>query len=172
MHIAFTRNPTHIIYYIIEVYSISPYTHNPITVVCVCNLVGLGVINTSSISLVDSSFMANSPSFTLIGDTTGGPPETSTWTRNGVTISDGGSYSISLTVPGVTSSGTPFLAANSLIFQQSRYRSTLTVTGNLPGVYVYSAINRAISVPRAANFTIEGTYRYKDYSVDTGNSTE
>ena len=45
--------------------------------------------------------MADPPSFTLIGDTTGGPPETSTWTTNGVTISDGGSYSISLTVPGV-----------------------------------------------------------------------
>ena len=63
--------------------------------------VGFGVINTSSISLVDLSFMADPPSFTLIGDTTGGPPETSTWIRNGVTISDGGSYSISLTVPGV-----------------------------------------------------------------------
>ena len=101
--------------------------------------------------------MANSPSFTLIGDTTGGPPETSTWTRNGVTISDGGSYSISLTVPGVTDSGTSFLTANRLIFQQSRYRSTLTVTDNLPGVYVYSVINRAMSAPRTASFTIEGT---------------
>ena len=103
--------------------------------------------------------MADLPSFTLIGDTTGGPPETSTWTRNGVTISDSGSYSISLTVPGVTSSGTPFLVDNSQIFQQSRYRSTLTVTGNLPGVYVYSVINRAMfrSAPRTASFTIEGT---------------
>ena len=136
-----------------------------------CNLVGLGVINTSSISLVDP-FMADPPSFTLIGDTTGGPPETSTWTRNDVTISDDVSYSISLTVPGVTDSGTPFLTTNSLIFQESRYRSTLTVTGNLPGVYVYSVINRAMSEPRTANITIEGTYRYKDYSVDTGNSTE
>ena len=122
----------------------------------VCNLVGLGVINTSSISLMDSSFMADPPSFTLIGNTTGGPPETSTWTRNSVTISDGGSYSISLTVPGVTDSRARFLTANSLIFQQSRYRSTLNVTGNLPGVYVYTVINRAMSTPRTANFTIEG----------------
>ena len=103
--------------------------------------------------------MANPPSFTLVGDTTGGPPETSTWTRNGVTISDGGSYSISLTVPGVTSSGTSDLIAVSQIFQQSRYRNTLTVTGNLPGMYVYSVINRAMhmSAPRNASFTIEGT---------------
>ena len=101
--------------------------------------------------------MADPPSFTLVGDTTGGPPETSTWTRNGVTISDGGSYSISLTVPGVTEY---FLFnLDTQIFQQSRYRSTLTVIGNLPGVYVYSVINRAMSrsTPRTASFTIEGT---------------
>ena len=100
--------------------------------------------------------MADPPSFTLIGDTTGGPPETSTWTRNGVAITDGGSYSISLTVPGVTSTYTGPLMAVNYIFQQSHYRSTLTVTGNLPGVYVYSVINRAMSAPSTASFTIEG----------------
>ena len=125
----------------------------------VCDLVGSGVINTSSISL-DPSFMADPPFFALIGDTTGGPPETSTWTRNGVTISDGGSYSISLAVPGVTGRSSNVLTSISQIFQQSRYRSTLTVIGNLPGVYVYSVINRAMSAPRTASFTIEGTYNY------------
>ena len=74
--------------------------------------------------------MADPPSFTLIGDTTGGPPETSTWTRNGVTISDSVSYSISLTVPGVDRFDV--FPLDTQIFQQSRYRSTLTVTGNLP----------------------------------------
>ena len=97
--------------------------------------------------------MADPPSFTLIGDTTGGPPETSTWTRNGVTISDDG---ITLTVPGVDTIHVYYSNFNHLIFRQSRYRSTLTVTGNLPGVYVYSVINRAMSTPRTANFTIEG----------------
>ena len=124
----------------------------------VCNLVGFGVINTSSISLVDPSFMADPPSFTLIGDTTGGPPETSTWTRNGEPISNGGSYSISLVVPGVTDRRSNVLTGISQIFQQSRYRSTLNVTGNLPGVYVYSVINRAMSTPMTDSFTIEGTY--------------
>ena len=103
--------------------------------------------------------MADPPSFTLIGDTTGGPPESSIWTRNGVTISDDDSYNISLTVPGVASLRVFDFAP---ILQESRYRSTLTVTGNLPGVYVYSVINRAMSEPRTASFTIEGTYRYKD----------
>ena len=132
---------------------------------CLYNLVGFGAINTSSISLMDSSFMVDPPSFTLIGDTTGGPPETSTWTRNGVTISDGYSYSISLTVPGVTSRDTSDLRDVSQIFQQSRYRSTLTVTGNLPGVYVYSVINRAMSTPRTCSFTIEGTEYWKLHRV-------
>ena len=138
-----------------------------IIICCTCNsnnvdytpnhyfLVGFGVINSSSISLVDPSFIANFPSFTLIGDTTGGPPETSVWTRNGVTISDGGSYNISLTVPGVDRRDV--FKLDTQIFQQSRYRSTLTVTGNLPGVYVYSVINKAMSAPRTVNFTIEGT---------------
>ena len=99
--------------------------------------------------------MADPPSFTVIGDTTGGPPETSTWTRNGAIISDGGSYSLSLTVPGVDS--LTFSELNTQIFQQSRYRSTLNVTGNLPGVYVYSIINRAMSTHRTSSFTIEGT---------------
>ena len=136
------------------------HTHNQISW-SVCNLVGLGFINANSISLVDLSFMADPPSFTLIGNTTGGPPEISAWIRNGVTISNGDSYSISLTVPGVTSRDTNDLVAVNQIFQQSRYRSTLTVTGNLPGVYVYAVINRAMSASRTASFTIEGwVYRY------------
>ena len=123
-----------------------------------CVLLGLGAINMNNASLLVSSFMADPPSFTLIGDTRGGPPVNSTWTRNGEMISDGGSYSISLAVNEVNT----FRLGNaglfdSVILEESRYRSTLTVTGNLPGVYVYSVINRAMSAPRTASFTIEGT---------------
>ena len=100
--------------------------------------------------------MANPPFFTLIGDTRGGPPEINTWTRNGGAIHDSDSYSISLTVPGVDTLLVYLSNFSDLIFRESRYRSTLTVTGNLPGVYVYSVINRAMSAPRTASFTIEG----------------
>ena len=112
----------------------------------------------NSVSLVDP-FMADPPSFTLIGDTSGGPPVNRAWSRNGEVISDGGSYSISLAVNEVT---TVFLGDNtdnfdaSAVLGNSQYRSTLTVTGNLPGVYVYSVINRAMSAPKTASFTIEG----------------
>ena len=119
-------------------------------------LIGVGNINMNTVSLVDPSFMADPPSFTLIGDTIGGPPVAKKWTRNGQVISDGGSYSISLEVPGVNRIDLFSSSFNDLILQESHYRSTLTVTGNLPGVYVYSVINRAMSAPRTASFTIEG----------------
>ena len=126
----------------------------------------VGDISTHSVFLVDT-FMADPPSFTLIGDTRGGPPVTNTWTMNGEAISDGGSYSISLEVPGVDTIDVYEKMFNDAIFRQSRYHSTLTVTGNLPGVYVYSVINRAMSAPKTSSFTIEGmqvscipTYNY------------
>ena len=97
------------------------------------------------------------PSFTLISDTRGGPPEISTWTRNGEVISDNDSYSISLAVNEVNRIDVFATDFDDAILRQSRYRSTLTVTGNLPGVYMYSVINRATSAPKTANFTIEGT---------------
>ena len=103
------------------------------------------------------------PSFTLLGDTRGGPPENSTWTRNGEVLSDNDSYSISLEVNEINRIDVFMNDFDDAILRQSRYRSTLTVTGNLPGVYVYSVINRAMSSPRTASFTIEGisfTYMY------------
>ena len=109
-----------------------------------------------NIHLVDL-LITDPPSFTLISDTRGGPPEISTWTRNGEMISDGGSYSISLEVNEVNRIDVFMDDFDDAILRQSRYRSTLTVTGNLPGVYVYSVINRAMSAPRTASITIEGT---------------
>ena len=94
--------------------------------------------------------MDDPPSFTLIGDTRGGPPVTNTWTRNSKVIR---LIQYLNEVNRIDVFGTDF---DNQILRQSRYRSTLTVTGNLPGVYVYSVINRAMSAPRTASFTIEG----------------
>ena len=93
--------------------------------------------------------MAASPSFTLAGDTEGGPPETYNWTRNGAPITNGGSFSISIGVNGVTDPSA---------YDNSRYRSTLTVTGRLPGMYQYSVSNRATSNTLTSNINIEGSY--------------
>ena len=43
-------------------------------------------------------------------------------------------------------------------YQNSRYRSTLTVTGRLPGVYQYSVTNRATSGMVTDTVTIESKY--------------
>ena len=88
---------------------------------------------------LSSFFLTDPPTFTLIGETSGGPPTTYTWTRNGALINDGGPFSISLSLN----------ESNPRRFRDSLYVSTLTVTGRYPGVYEYSVTNRAntLSVP-------------------------
>ena len=99
-----------------------------------------------------SRFTGSSPRFTLDARTSGGPPTTSTWTRDGVEITSGISLALD-TDPQATPT-----ADNSDAYQNARYISTLVVTGVSPGVYQYSASNRATAIPRTASFTIEGTY--------------
>ena len=83
----------------------------------------------------------------LRGVSSGGPPTTYTWTRNGAVITDGGPYSISIAVDGHSDT----------IYREGRYRSTLIVSGNLPGLYQYSATNRATITIMTGNHTIEGS---------------
>ena len=96
------------------------------------------------------SCMNGSLIFTVVGDTEGGPPETYTWTRNGANITDGDPFSISIGVNGVT---------DPRAYYNSRYRSTLTVTGRLPGVYQYSVSNRATNNTLTANVSLH----YSEY---------
>ena len=108
---------------------------------------GCGAISGNHVSLTSSSFLSDPPTFTLLGATSGGTPTTYTWTRNGQVITNSVSYSISIQVERSTAG-----------FQNSRYRSTLTVTGRLPGVYQYSVTNRATSGMVTGTFTIESKY--------------
>ena len=106
--------------------------------------IGRGIITIDQISLSSSSFQSDPPTFTLLGATSGGPPTTYTWTRNGQVITSSASYSISIQVERSPAG-----------FQNSRYHSTLTVTGRLPGVYQYSVTNRATSHMVTDTFPIE-----------------
>ena len=99
-----------------------------------------------------SRFTGSSPRFTLDARTSGGPPTTSTWTRDGVEITSGISLEVD-TDPQSTESDD-----NRDAYQNARYISTLFVTGVFPGVYQYSASNRAMASPSTASITIEGTY--------------
>ena len=99
-----------------------------------------------------SRFTGINPTFTLEARTSGGPPTTSTWTRDGVEITSG----ISLALDTVLQNSPT--ADNIDAYQNSHYISTLVVTGVFPGVYQYSASNRAMASPRTDSFIIEGTF--------------
>ena len=110
-------------------------------------LTGNGEISSVLVSIKSSSsFSTGSPSFTLVGETRGGPPESYTWRRNGTTLANGGSYSISISVK----------ESSSVRFRESVYISTMTVTGRLPGIYEYSVNNRAMSSVMTNNIDVEG----------------
>ena len=109
---------------------------------------------TNEVALAYSEFWNDPPTFTLRGDTSGGPPETYIWRRNGQEISDGGAYSISIRVNDVFSNIPTTMTGT--VNQESRYRSTLVVTGDLPGVYEYSITNRATDTMVVGSFNIEG----------------
>ena len=92
------------------------------------------------------------PVFTLTCVTTGGPPTTVTWTRDGTAIDyqSNSSFRFSRTV-------TDFIAAT--------YNNTLTVTGNFPGRYSISAQNQNTaqyvdSIAATATLQVEGMCLY------------
>ncbi len=98
--------------------------------------------------------MATSPNFTLYGNTSGGPPVEYTWTRNGAVITNNDPYSISL---GINIIGGYTIDRLSNAY----YRSTLIVTGVLPGVYQYSVNNKATPTSMDRYINIEGNrYTY------------
>ena len=106
-----------------------------------------GVITTNQVSLSSSSFLGDPPTFTLIGETRGGPPTLYTWTRNAGQITNSSSFSISISVKSSAVER----------FRESVYVSTLVVRGNLPGVYQYSVTNRAMTNSRInGSLSIEG----------------
>ena len=99
------------------------------------SVAGRGTISfMGDVTLSSPSFMNEPPTFTLFGDTSGGLPTDYTWTRDGTEITNNGPFNISIAVHGSCTT-------------EPCYRSTLTVTGNLPGAYQYIVSNRLQSGP-------------------------
>ena len=96
--------------------------------------------------------MTTPPTFTLYGDTGGGPPVEHIWTRNGVVITKDGSYNSSIVINTDASQFTNNRLSNAF------YRSTLIVTGVLPGVYLYSVNKKATPTSVNGGINIEGKY--------------
>jgi hypothetical protein len=99
------------------------------------------------VSISSSSFLTDPPTFTLVGETSGGPPTTYTWTRDGVEITNSSSFSISLSLAGI----------DAMRYMDALYESTLTVRGRYPGVYEYGVTNRATTSTVTNGTSIEGT---------------
>ncbi len=97
--------------------------------------------------------MATPPTFTLYGDSVGGPPVEYTWTRNGVVLTNGDAYNISIWINNDKGQFTHNRLSDTL------YRSTLIVTGVLPGVYQYSVNNKATPSSVNRDISIEGNIK-------------
>jgi hypothetical protein len=103
--------------------------------------IGRGVITHNRV------FRSSSSPLTLVGESSGGPPTTYTWTRNGITLINSSQFRISILVD----------LDRSDRYMNACYISTLTVTGSYPGVYEYSVGNRATST-LADSIDIRGMY--------------
>ena len=114
---------------------------------CMFPFIDHGIITSIEVSLSSSSFMDDLPTFTLIGETRGGPPTIYNWTRDDIDITNSGKSTISISLKDVEEK-----------YIESVYVSTLVVSGNLPGVYQYTVGNRAMSFKANHRITIEGTF--------------
>ena len=118
-----------------------------------CGYILLGNGSITAVQGRSSLFTTNPLSFQLFGDSTGGPPTTSYWTRNGANITNSSTFSISIRFTG------PF---NDAGYRAANYQSTLTVTSNQPqpGNYVYTVSNRRTTGTRTAQVLVDGNYQY------------
>ena len=120
-----------------------------------CDSFPLGNGNITAVSTVEGraeNYTANLPFFQLVGESTGGPPTTSYWTRNGVNITNSSTFSISISFTG-SHDDAGHRAAN--------YTSILTVTGRQPGVYQYHVSNRRTTGTRTSQgVIIDGNYQF------------
>ena len=91
-------------------------------------------------------------SFQLFGDSTGGPPTTNYWTRNGVNITNNSTFSTSISFTG------PHDDAG---YRAANYGSTLTVTSEQPqpGAYLYTVSNRRTTGLRTTLVLVDGNYQ-------------
>ena len=102
---------------------------------------------TNTVTLQSSPNFGSNPLFTLVGDTSGGPPTGVQWRRNGRLFSTGTMSRITTVVnPNNDQEGR----------ENCRYRSMATINAVWPGRYEYTASNRATPGGVSDSFTIEG----------------
>ena len=117
-----------------------------------CDYIPLANGSITSVQGRSSPFTTNPISFQLFGESTGGPPTTSYWTRNGANITSDNTFSIS----SISFTGSHDDAGHRTAY----YQSILTVTGRQPGMYIYYVSNRRTSGVRTSLVLVDGNYHY------------
>ena len=90
---------------------------------------------------LDTDPATDPPVFTLTTTSTGGPPSTVSWSRDGTLLNDDSTYSIAFQVINGTT---------------STYTHTLTVTGRLEGEYEFNVSNIRTPSPSTSSLTVVG----------------
>lgn len=108
-----------------------------ISIMIILNCTGHGRVTVAGIRVVTTSYLADPPAFILYANSSGGPPTTNNWARNGALIRIGDPFSTQL-----MHRCPPFgdKCVNSV------YESELLVIGILPGEYRYRVSNRDSSI--------------------------
>ena len=90
---------------------------------------------------LDTDPATEPPVFTLTCTSTGGPPSTVSWSRDGTLLSDNSTYSIASQVINSTT---------------ATYTHTLTVTGRLEGEYKFNVSNIRTPSASTSSLTVVG----------------
>ena len=126
----------------------------PVTTILTCVYVMyymcLGAITSNTIVVAGSSnfYDPSQYGFTLEGVSKGGAPTSFTWRRGGVVLTSTSPYTIA--APVLTNSENPC--------SERLYRSRVTVTGKVTGVFTYTVTNADIGNDVVGTLDIEGMY--------------
>lgn len=95
-----------------------------------------------------TDFVSDTPYFTIIGKTSGGPPTDHRWSKDGIPLNNSAAFNITVVA----------IPQNTVVrYRDALYESTLTVVGREPGLYQYTATNQ-VSPTLIAVMSIEGTF--------------
>ena len=121
-----------------------------LTCVCVVYYMCLGAITSNTIVLAGPSnfYDPSKYGFALHGFSKGGAPTSFTWRRYGVALTSSTPYTIAA----------PVLTNSENSCSERLYRSRVTVTGKVTGVFTYTVTNANPSFNVVGTLNIEGMY--------------
>jgi hypothetical protein len=93
-----------------------------------------------------TDFMSDTPHFSIIGKSVGGPPTDYRWSKDGLLLTSNATFNITMAA----------IPQNMMLrYQHNMFESIITVTGREPGFYQYTVTNQ-VSTILADTTAIEG----------------